>query len=387
MCTVSERGCVYYVNSSPYEKVGGAEVSARLWCDELVEREYKVIWCSPPSREIGKGIDRRDVQTNLSPFFGYKKPDVLAVRSLVQEVAEINPEGIVVGDINHWTIPIVEALLDLSNDQNVNVLLNREIFPIYQDIQIKRVLSNLWLLMRARRVLRKGDPKILAISETMAERALRLGISRSKPRVYVPVSEHQVDTCGFEKRERASDKLRVVSVGRVVPEKGFAEYLAPVARICGKERLPVEFSVVGPLDDLKYARRVRERSGGTIKLTGSRRGRQVCDEYDRADVLAHLVPPTEGFGLVLVEGAIHGLPILATDIPTSVEIFGKSDKPVGKLVSFRRIGDLVNGSVEFIKMCIDKEIKRKEIARFARELGAKFDNKTSIENFLSLIVG
>lgn len=100
----------------------------------------------------------------------------------------------------------------------------------------------------------------------------------------------------------------------------------------------------------------------------------IQDYYSKAQVYV-LSSRWEGFGLVLVEAMAHGLPIVSSDLPTSIEILGDFG------LYFK------NGNIKDLAECLEKvtlinwELKSKE----AIEIASKFDIKQIIEKWKQVI--
>ncbi|CAN5335655.1 glycosyltransferase family 4 protein [soil metagenome] len=104
------------------------------------------------------------------------------------------------------------------------------------------------------------------------------------------------------------DRPVVLGVGRLIPEKGFRDLVAAVARI---ER-PVVLRLVGAGPDAALLASLAATSGVELQLPGHIAPESLPAEYAAADVV---VQPShaEGFGLVAAEAVLLGRPLVATD--------------------------------------------------------------------------
>lgn len=108
--------------------------------------------------------------------------------------------------------------------------------------------------------------------------------------------------------------LRILSVGALVPRKGYDVLIAALARIAD---LAWEARIVGSLDRAPehvsdVRRKIEELGlGGRVALAGSLDAAALSAEYDRADLFV-LPSWHEGFGMVLTEALARGLPIITT---------------------------------------------------------------------------
>lgn len=116
--------------------------------------------------------------------------------------------------------------------------------------------------------------------------------------------------------------LRLLTVGRLVKRKGHERVLQAIATLIkqGNGHLVSSYSIVGSgpmeqdLDALAQQLGIRER----VHFLGALPDDQVQTQYQQADVF---VMPTaagvdrEGFGLVYIEAAAHGVPSIASRLP------------------------------------------------------------------------
>lgn len=157
------------------------------------------------------------------------------------------------------------------------------------------------------RVFERAD-LLLAVSEHIAEHLLALGAPPGKVRVqYVGIP---VDAPA----PADGDRSGIVFVGRLVDVKGPDHLLAAVARLDEPYRsTPVRVVGAGPLaDDL---RRAAEREGLDVTWLGRLPSAGVAAELARAAVFCGPSRTTpagqqEGFGIVFLEAALHGLPVV-----------------------------------------------------------------------------
>jgi len=114
------------------------------------------------------------------------------------------------------------------------------------------------------------------------------------------------------------DRLVILSVGRLHPRKGQRFIIEALQALPPAQRARVECWLVGGNSKERYEHRLREAAGRSdliVRFLG-----EVPDEerdriYDQADIFAltsiehrHSI---EGFGLVYLEAAAHGLPVVA----------------------------------------------------------------------------
>lgn len=151
---------------------------------------------------------------------------------------------------------------------------------------------------------------LIAVSEFIAERLASLGAPEHKVRVHhigIPV-EGAVDV---PSRERSG----VTFVGRLVEKKGIEDLLAAVARVADLPGVgPVRIVGDGPL--MPVAREAAARVGVPVELLGFRNAEEVSEVLASSAVFcapSKTAPSgdAEAFGMVFLEAALHGLPVVA----------------------------------------------------------------------------
>lgn len=134
-----------------------------------------------------------------------------------------------------------------------------------------------------------------------------LGRSDRIRSIYNPVELHGV-------REGTERKKRIITVGRLVPEKGL-DLLVRVAKLVLTSHPDWEWYICGegPEREMLEALCEQESLTGRLVLTGLV---PRVEEYLASSRLFVLTSRTEGLPMCLLEARYHGLPCVSFDIPT-----------------------------------------------------------------------
>jgi len=217
-----------------------------------------------------------------------------------------------------------------------------------------------------------------AISGVVADAvAPRLGIRRTLveviPRGRDPhrFSYRPVGTRG---RVRAALDLAagtpvVLAVGRLEPAKGLHHLLAALPSV--QAALPGVVVLVAGKDGRAGAalREQAAASGFDVRFLGHRD--DVADLMAAADVFC-FPSEREGFGGVLIEALAVGCPIVATGIPTTLEVIGASEDAVGIPTRVGDSADLGRALVAVLSHAAEAESR-------AQRGRARFDEHFTIE--------
>lgn len=115
----------------------------------------------------------------------------------------------------------------------------------------------------------------------------------------------------------SADGREIISVGSVVPRKGYDVLVSALARLRDE---PWRCTIVGGLDrdpacaDALRTQIVRDGLEDRISLAGTLGAAEIGALLGKADIFA-LPSRYEGYGIVFAEAMAHGLPILATRAP------------------------------------------------------------------------
>jgi colanic acid/amylovoran biosynthesis glycosyltransferase len=125
--------------------------------------------------------------------------------------------------------------------------------------------------------------------------------------------------------------LAVLSVGRLVPDKGQRLLLEAVAEL-GVRGVPVSLTIVGDGPEREGLHRQAQQLGisDRVSFAGALGQPQVSDLFSNADVFC-LASFAEGVPVVLMEAMSHGLPVVATRLAGIAELV--EDDVSGALVS------------------------------------------------------
>jgi glycosyltransferase involved in cell wall biosynthesis len=161
-----------------------------------------------------------------------------------------------------------------------------------------------------RRVHRLLAPRVagfIAASSHGAERLRALGVGPDRTEVAL----QSVDFGSLRPAgERSSGPVRILAVGRLVPDKNLHGLVAAFAEAgFGEGEAELEIRGTGPLAE--EVRTQAERLGVPARFPGPAAPGELGELYAAADVLA-LVSTYEPFGVTLREGAAAGLPLIAS---------------------------------------------------------------------------
>ncbi|MEW9265910.1 glycosyltransferase [Kineococcus endophyticus] len=156
-----------------------------------------------------------------------------------------------------------------------------------------------------------------------------------------------VDRFGDRTSDRAgrpAGPLRILFVGRLVPEKGPSVLLDAVAHLrSAPDPLDVEVRIVGagPLADELRRQSVDQGTADRVTLVGPLGNEELPDQYAWADVFC-LPSFAEGVPVVLMEAMATGLPVVTTAIAGIPELV--RDGVTGRLVPPGRVDQLASTS-------------------------------------------
>ena len=162
------------------------------------------------------------------------------------------------------------------------------------------------------------------------------------------------------KRAESKDKIIVLTVGRLHPRKGQLITLEALQTLAPDVRERLEYWIVGGQSKDNYEAILRstatKRPDLVVRFLGNLPDDELSDIYDRSDIFAmtsvnhgHSI---EGFGLVYLEAAAHGLPVVAHDVGGVSEAV--ADGVTGLLVPPNRPAQL---AAAFEQLVFDEDLR------------------------------
>ena len=191
----------------------------------------------------------------------------------------------------------------------------------------------------------------------------------------LPGSGVNLDLHCFEQYPQDDGELRFLFVGRIMRDKGIAEFLDCAGYIKGKYP-NMQFDVIGELDEEKYHTWVEELHGkGVIHFYGRR-----SDVHEFMKTHHALILPSyhEGMSNVLLEAAATGRPVIATDVPGCRETYDDEISGIG--FESKSSEALIHAVERFIELPYEKKQQMGIAGR--KKVEAEFDRKKVIAAYL-----
>jgi glycosyltransferase involved in cell wall biosynthesis len=164
------------------------------------------------------------------------------------------------------------------------------------------------------------------------------------------------------KPDTPKEKVVVLTVGRLHPRKGQLLTLHALKMLPPEIRGRIEYWIVGGQSKGTYEKTLRAAAAAqpdlTVRFFGNLPDDELATVYEGADIFAmtsvNLDRSIEGFGLVYLEAAAHGLPVVAHDVGGVSEAV--ADGVTGLLVPPHRPVQL---AAAFEKLIHDGDLRRK----------------------------
>lgn len=162
------------------------------------------------------------------------------------------------------------------------------------------------LQLKVHRALAPRAAGFIVASSQGVERLRRMGIGEDR----VEVALQNADLQDIRPGETAGGPLRILAVGRLVPDKNLDKLITAFAEADFRDgEAELELHGTGPLAGELQA--LARRLGAAVRFAGATPPAELGDVYAAAHALV-LVSTHEPFGVALREGAAAGLPLVAS---------------------------------------------------------------------------
>jgi phosphatidyl-myo-inositol dimannoside synthase len=194
------------------------------------------------------------------------------------------------------------------------------------------IIADNWLYQHVFVPFFRRADRVLVNSRNTAELAKGKGVPAQRLQIIHPGVELPgvlADGPGFIERHGLSGAKLLLSVGRIIPRKGLAAFVTqalpdivrqvPECRlvVIGTEATQALKQSTGGMESVEKAA-ARVGLGNHVRLLGYVDDAELAAAYAAAAVLVFPVRPmpgdVEGFGMVALEAAAHGIPTVAFDV-------------------------------------------------------------------------
>ena len=183
--------------------------------------------------------------------------------------------------------------------------------------------------------------------------------------------------------QNKNDLPRIISIGRLVKKKGF-QYTLKALYVLHKQGYPFHWSLVGEGPEYALLRQMSEEYGLTkyIHFMGWLTQQEIRELFSNQGILVQpsVIAPDgdrDGIPNVILEAMAAGIPVIATDLPSIVEVLSPNH---GILVPPEHPIAIVNA---ILALYLDQD-KTEKIIREARIFIEQFDTKTQTQKLAQI---
>lgn len=173
----------------------------------------------------------------------------------------------------------------------------------------RRSFYERWLL----NVAVRGSQRIVCVSSAMSAE-LRALYPRQATRIYTCLNGVDATFFDVSRQMPASNYIRVVAVGSLIPRKGYDVLVDAVAQTQCRDRIQITIVGEGPFKSELMERMVQKGVAGQFQLIGEVSPNRIPDILARADIFA-LLSRAEGRPNVVVEALASGVPVIVSRLP------------------------------------------------------------------------
>jgi glycosyltransferase involved in cell wall biosynthesis len=226
--------------------------------------------------------------------------------------------------------------------------------------------------------LLRGAAGVLVVGTAARESVLARGARADRVRVFANTVDIE---CWMERADRlparSSDgDVVVLSVGRLVPDKGFDVLLHAIAQ-AGDERLRLVIAGDGP--EATRLAELAEELGVRVEIKGDLPEAALAAEYVAADVFA-LLSRHEPWGVVVNEAAASGLSLVLSDrVGAAHDLLRDGEN--GFLVP---AGEVAAAAAALGRLAADASLRR-SAGVLSREVVREWGYEPSVENFVAAV--
>lgn len=185
---------------------------------------------------------------------------------------------------------------------------------------------------------------------------------------------------GIPEKIAPLDEKRLVSVGRLSPEKGFIDLLK-MFNILHKDYPDWRLDIIGDgVEKDKLEKYIKDHDLEKVVLLHGFRDKEYIDKILQKSAIYLLTSYTESFGIVLIEAMSHGVPCIAFDSAEGARELIQSGKN-GYLIKNRSY----SAFLKKVEDLINKKSERRKIGRVSREGVKKYTCEVVKEQWIDLI--
>ncbi len=189
-----------------------------------------------------------------------------------------------------------------------------------------------------------------------------------------------IDTRLFSPLERREDKIRILSVGRLVPRKNYKALLYSLSEFFKKTTRDADAVLIGDGPEKDALKTLSESLGiaDKIHFIGNVNHGELPRHYQNADIFIS-TSLNEGMPNAVLEAMACGLPVLSTNIPAVDGLV--VDNVNGILLKGQ---DPLSAAAAILELAENKN-KRKSMGEASRELSLNYSFKKTTEAYLQLM--